>query len=89
MHTTAAVALDGSLAVVYLPTPRGIAVDLDRMTGWVTRVRWFAAESGSWVGGGVVTRRGILQLTPPGDGDCALVLDDPAAGHHGAWAVDR
>jgi hypothetical protein len=88
-RATAALAADGSLAVVYMPTPRAIVVDLARLTGWVTRIRWFEADTGRWVDAGVITRRGVLQLTPPGDGDWALVLEDPAAGRHGAWAADR
>jgi hypothetical protein len=86
-RATASVAPDGSQAVVYVPSPRTLALDLAHLGGWATAVRWFQPSTGIWSTGGLVARRGHLQLTTPGDGDWALVLDDPGYGRHRRWSA--
>ena len=86
-RATAAVALDGSAAIAYLPSPRTVTLDLERLRGWVVRVRWFEAATGCWVDGSALTRRGFVQLVTPGPGDWGLIVDDPAAGAHGRWSA--
>jgi hypothetical protein len=46
-HATASLAPDGSCAVVYLPTPRPLTLDLQRLHGPVT-ARWFDPACGSF-----------------------------------------
>jgi len=77
---TAAVADDGSAAVVYLPTPRTVTVDLAKLKGRVT-ARWFDPTSGelSPVEGSPFAGALPRELTPParnaaGEPDWVLVL---------------
>jgi hypothetical protein len=82
---TAMLAPDGSGAVVYVPTPRTLTVDLGALSGWTTLVRWFDPVRGTWQEPATVTRRGYVQLAVPFGNDAALFLSDPAAGAHGSW----
>jgi hypothetical protein len=86
-RATAALAVDGSQAVVYVPSPRTLAINLAHLGGWVTAIRWFQPSTGIWTSGGLVNRRGHLELSTPGEGDWALVLDDPGHGRHGPWTA--
>jgi hypothetical protein len=77
---TAALANDGSCAVVYLPTPRAFTVDLAKLKSPVT-ARWFDPTSGEFkpVAGLPFANGGQRELTPPGqnragESDWALVL---------------
>ena len=88
-RATAALDAAGRLAVVYVPTPRTITVDLDRLRGWVLRARWFDPATGAWADAGTVTRHGLRQFVTPGERDAVLVLEDPAGGEHGAWPPER
>jgi hypothetical protein len=87
-RATAALDPAGRLAIVYVPTPRTITVDLDRMRGWVVRARWFDPVTGAW-DQGVRSPRGFRQFDTPGDHDAVLVLEDPTRGDHGPWATER
>jgi hypothetical protein len=80
-------ARDGSLGIVYVPTPRILSVNLEAMTGWTTVVRWFDPVLGTWTSPVAVTRRGVVQLGVPFDHDAVVVLADPAAGAHGPWVT--
>ncbi|MDX2185413.1 MAG: DUF4038 domain-containing protein [Opitutaceae bacterium] len=82
-YASAAVANDGRLAVVYLPTSRAITVDLDRLEvqGALT-ARWFDPTSGATraVTDLVPDARSLRVLVPPGrnadgDSDWVLVLE--------------
>jgi hypothetical protein len=79
-YAPAAVTADGSLAVVYLPTPRTITVDMTRFRGPVT-ARWFDPTNGAYTpaAGRVLPNTGTQQFTPgsansQGDPDWVLVL---------------
>lgn len=64
---TAALADDGSLALVYLPTARSIEVDMSLLAEDV-QGRWVSAATG------VGRAAELSDLTPPGEGDWFLVL---------------
>lgn len=73
---------DGSLAVVYVPTPRTFTVDLSQLHGPVT-ARWFDPTDGTYTTLGRFASGALQQFTPPvpknpGDPDVVLLLQvDP------------
>lgn len=80
-YVTAAYADDGSLLIAYLPTPRTVTVDMNKLSGKVT-ARWFDPTSGEYlpVPGSPFENAGKRGFTPParnpsGDGDWVLVLE--------------
>jgi hypothetical protein len=80
-YATAAVADDGTFALVYVPTPRELTVDLTRLNGELT-ARWFDPTSGQFtqVASAPLTDRSKHRLHTPaknagGDGDHVLVLN--------------
>jgi hypothetical protein len=80
-YATAASAPDGSLALVYLPTPREITVDLARLKGKIA-ARWFDPTDGTYasVSGSPFQNDGTRTFSPPGknnagEGDWVLVLE--------------
>ncbi len=82
-HAAAALAGDGSVGVVYLPTARTLTVDLSKLRG-PAAARWFDPTSGAWRPvdgmGTARTRRGPREFTPPaknaaGEADWVLVLE--------------
>jgi hypothetical protein len=80
-YATAALAEDGSCAVVYLPTPRAFTLDLARLKASVM-ARWFDPTSGASkaIEGSPFANAGKRQFTPPntnaaGEPDWVLVLD--------------
>ena len=73
-YATAAVAADGSLAVVYLPTRRGIPVDTSQLGGNPAGV-WVDAATGATTPQADVSST----MTPPATGDWLLTITaDPA-----------
>jgi hypothetical protein len=82
-YAAAARTSDGSTVIVYIPTPRTIAVDLSQVSGDVVTGWWFDPRTGK--AQPAISEipfreedgtRGSRELTPPGDGDWVLVLDD-------------
>jgi hypothetical protein len=82
-YATAAFADDGSLAVVYVPSPRTLTVNLGKLMARV-RASWFDPTSGELktVAGGPFANRGLHEFAAPGrnsdgdgDGDWVLVLE--------------
>ncbi len=78
---TAARTADGALAIVYLPSPRTITVDLKRFVASVT-ARWFDPTSGGYaaIEGSPLANEGTRKFVPPqknatGDGDWVLLLE--------------
>jgi hypothetical protein len=49
-RAVAAVAEDSGVAVAYVPTPRDIVINLDRLTGARVRARWYQPLNGRFVG---------------------------------------
>ena len=76
----AARARDGTLAVVYAPTPRRITLDLRRLRGPRVRARWYDPTTGRYRPPASLLRTGTPRAfrMPPrnaaGDGDMVLVL---------------
>jgi hypothetical protein len=72
---------DRSLAVIYVPSPRRITIDLSRLRGRAVRASWYDPVSGrsrALAGSPFVTRGRRSLKTPPrndvGDGDFVLLL---------------
>jgi hypothetical protein len=79
-YPTAALAGDGSCAVVYLPTPRTITLDLSKLKTPVT-ARWFDPTSGAFkeLDASPNSSNATYQVTPPpandaGESDWVLVF---------------
>jgi len=80
-YVTAARSDDGVFALVYLPSPRTITVDLDRLQGPVA-ARWFDPTSGQSrpAEASSIPQKGKHDFTPPakngaGEGDWGLILE--------------
>jgi hypothetical protein len=79
-YAPAAMTADGSLGIVYVPTPRTITVAMSRFRGPVT-ARWFDPTNGSYTAAtdGPMANNGTYEFKPngtnsQGDGDWVLVL---------------
>jgi hypothetical protein len=77
----AARASDGSCAIIYLPSPRTVTIDMSKLAGPVV-ARWYDPTSGSYseVEGSPLANAGLRQLSPraansAGDRDWVLVLE--------------
>jgi len=68
--------LDGSTVIAYLPTKRTIKVDMSKVSGAQAVAWWFDPSSGRVTEAGAFPTTGILEFTPPAEGDWVLVLDD-------------
>ena len=77
-YLAAAITRDGSTLIAYMPTARTITVDLSKLSGSEVNGWWFDPCTGVSKAAGKFPTSGPTQLTPPGDGDWALVLDDAA-----------
>jgi hypothetical protein len=84
-YVTAARTVDGTLAIVYMPTMSSITVDLSQLGNPVT-AQWYDPSSGLYttVAGSPFTNASLQAFTPTGtnaDGDCdwVLVLQDQVA----------
>ena len=83
-HLQAARAADGSYALIYTPTGKPFAVDLDRLAGATLRAAWFDPTTGRAAEFATFPRAGRREFTPPGDPahpDDVLILDDAARGY--------
>jgi hypothetical protein len=68
--------------MVYLPEPRAVSVDLDRLSGSRIRAWWYDPRDGTATAAGERPRGGVQQYQPPEGGpDWILVLDDVARGY--------
>jgi hypothetical protein len=77
-YLAAALTQDGSTLIAYMPTARTITVDLAKLSGGEVNGWWFDPRTGCAEPAGKFPTGGPVQLTPPGDGDWTLVLDDAA-----------
>jgi hypothetical protein len=81
-YAAAALAEGGGFAVVYLPTPRAIRVNLSKFAA-PGRARWFDPTSGTFTAsGGALPQTGSREFSPPDknnarEPDWVLVLDRP------------
>ena len=81
-HVVATRDSEGSYAMVYLPTPKPVTVDLSKIRGPV-RAWWFDPRTGKAESAGEFKNAGTQAFTPPGaEGakDWVLVLDDASRG---------
>lgn len=67
---------DGGTLIAYMPTPRTITVDLAKMSGKQVLVTWFNPRTGKTETGGEFLTNAKHELSPPGQGDWILLLDD-------------
>jgi hypothetical protein len=67
---------DGSTVIAYMPTKRTITVDLSKVSGSQAVGWWFDPRNGQATAAGTFPTTGAQELTPPGEGDWVLVLDD-------------
>ena len=77
-YATAALADDGSCAVVYLPSPRTITVNLTRFRGPVV-ARWFDPTSGQF--------KAASEKHYPNQGEATFYGCEPNAAAEGDWAL--
>ena len=68
--------LDGSTVIAYMPTKRTIKVDMSKVSGAQAVAWWFDPSSGRVTEAGAFPTTGILEFTPPAEGDWVLVLDN-------------
>ncbi len=90
-YTSAAIADDRSFAILYVPTPRTIAVDVAKMEGPKVRAWWFNPRNGKTYDAAgkqtdkpflEITERGGQKVSTPSQGaedDWILVLNSSAA----------
>ena len=78
-YAVAAVAVDGSSIVAFLPTSRTVTVDATGLTGDSTRGWWYDPADGTVTDLGTQPR-GTHSYTPPASGDWVLVVDDASIG---------
>lgn len=71
---------NGSYAFIYLPVPKPVTVNLERLSGKNLRAWWFNPRNGQAQRIGEFARRGEKTFTPPGsdsrEEDWVLVLDE-------------
>jgi hypothetical protein len=75
---TAARTADGTTVIAYMPNARPITLNLSAVAGKTTNTWWYNPRSGETIFGGELVTRGEPVMTPPGEGDWVLVLDDAA-----------
>ncbi len=82
-YATAARTPDGTLVMVYIPTPRTLTVDMSKLRG-TAAARWYDPVNGTYlqIDGSPFLNGGARIFTPPGtnsggSGDWVLVLEDP------------
>ena len=75
-YLAAARTADGSTVIAYMPTSRSVTVDMSKVTGEMAQGWWYDPRTGRSVAAGKFATKGCQELTPPGDGDWVLVLDD-------------
>jgi hypothetical protein len=75
-YLAAARTADGSTLMAYLPTARAVTIDMSKLSGSRLRAWWFDPRSGGTQPAGEFEASGVQQLTPPGEGDWCLVIDD-------------
>lgn len=70
---------NGSSVIVYVPTQRGITVDMSQIAGVRAKAFWYDPRSGSATVIGTFAAAGHRVFASPAGGDAVLVLDDASA----------
>jgi len=78
-YLAAAYTADRRTLIAYMPTSRTVTADLSRLTGETKRAWWFDPRTGQAQSAGELPGKGLVKLSPPADGDWALVIDDASA----------
>jgi hypothetical protein len=66
---------DGTLAMVYMPSARTLALDLSVLAGSTARLSWYDPIRGGWTDGGELPCDGTATVEPPGDQDWLLAIE--------------
>ncbi len=76
-RAAAAVARDGSVALIYAPSDRSLTVNLSKLAGPRINARWYSPASGMYVAAtsSVFSAAGTQTFTPAKTGDWVLVLE--------------
>jgi hypothetical protein len=74
-RAVSAVADDGSVAVVYMPRHRDIALDFTALPEGCYQARWYDPASGAWQAAGRLATAGRWPFSPPGAEDAVLLLE--------------
>jgi hypothetical protein len=74
-RAVAAVADDGSVAVVYVPWHRDVVLDFTALPEGRYEARWYDPASGAWQAAGRFATAGRWPFTPPGTEDAVLLLE--------------
>jgi hypothetical protein len=75
-YGAAALTVDGSSAIIYIPENRELTVNLTLITGTQTHVWWYQPSTGNVSDANLVSDSPSQTFTPPSSGDWLLVLDD-------------
>ena len=75
-YLAAARTADCSTVMAYMPTSRSVTVDMSKISGEGVQSWWWDPRTGESTSAGEFPAEGYQDLTPPGDGDWVLVLDD-------------
>jgi hypothetical protein len=73
---TAARTPDGATLMAYMPTPREVTVDMQKIAGSQACAWWFNPRTGQSTPAGTYPTQGPQSFTPPGEGDWGLVIDN-------------
>jgi Protein of unknown function (DUF4038)/Putative collagen-binding domain of a collagenase len=77
-YVAAARTLDGGTVMAYMPTSRTIGVDMSKIAGSQVKAWWFNPRTGKSSSAGEFPTTGTRPITPPTEGDWAMVLDNAA-----------
>ena len=79
-YTAAAYMEDFTTLIAYMPRSHTLTVDVSKLSGNSVNGWWFDPRIGQSQYIGEFVAKGEICVTPPGDGDWVLVLDDAAQG---------
>jgi uncharacterized protein DUF4038/malectin (di-glucose binding ER protein)/collagenase-like protein with putative collagen-binding domain len=80
-YVTAARASNGATLIAYLPSARGVTVNMTRVSGTSAKAWWLNPATNAATSIGTFSTQGSKVFTPPGSGDWLLVLDDASRGY--------
>jgi hypothetical protein len=72
----AAITSDGTTAIIYAPSSRGLTISMSKISGSTARAWWYNPETGLATRVGDFPTTGSRTFTPPGGDDWVLILDD-------------
>jgi len=75
-YVTTALIGNSSTLIAYLPSARQVTVDMSVITGVDVRSWWYNPSNGEATEIGFFASAGMLDFTPPSNGDWVLVIDD-------------